>query len=82
MFLFVDDFLLTQPVDIFPVTALVIQVIQAFELLISWRKAELAREVIWIGWQFNFSTGTFFLRKDKRSKLQALMAELLRPPLR
>lgn len=78
LWLFVDDFLLLQRWDILPVTAsLVTLVIQAFNLPISWRKAELSKEVDWIGWRFNFSSGVLKLHNDKRLKLLRLIQELL-----
>ena len=81
LFLFVDDWLLVQRMDILPVTAtLVTLVIQAFRLPISWRKAELDREVSWIGWNLNFSTGIIRLQHAKRDKLLKLIADLLQRP--
>ena len=81
LFLFVDDWLLVQRMDILPITAtLVTLFIQAFRLPISWRKAELDREVSWIGWNLNFSTGLIRLQQAKRDKLLKLIAELLQRP--
>ena len=51
---------------------------QSFGLPISWKKADLGRLVEWIGWTFNFSTGTIQLQLTKRDKLLAQIAELLR----
>ena len=81
LFLFVDDYLLLQRLDILPVTAALISlVVQAFRLPISWRKADLHREVSWIGWTFNFSTGQVKLQLSKREKLQKLIHELVNRP--
>lgn len=81
LFLFVDDWLLVQRLDILPVTAaLVTLFLQAFRLPISWRKAELDRQVNWIGWTLNFSTGIIKLQLTKRDKLLSLIDELLQRP--
>ena len=81
LFLFVDDYLLLQRLDILPITAaLLAMVVQAFRLPISWRKADLHREVSWIGWTFNFSTGQVKLQLSKREKLQKLIHELVNRP--
>ena len=81
LFLFVDDYLLVQRLDILPITAaLVALLVQAFRLPISWRKAELHKEVNWIGWTFNFSIGQVKLQQSKREKLQRLIRELLTHP--
>jgi hypothetical protein len=66
LFLFVDDWMLVQRLDILPITAaLVTLFIQAFRLPISWRKAELSREINWIGWVLNFLTGVITLQESK-----------------
>ena len=81
LFLFVDDWLLIQRLEILPITAaLVTLFIQAFRLPISWRKAELDREVSWIGWTLNFSTGIIKLQSTKRDKLLKLIDDLLQRP--
>jgi len=81
LFLFVDDYLLVQRLDILPITAaLVALLVQAFRLPISWRKAELHKEVNWIGWTFNFSIGQVKLQQSKREKLERLIRELLIHP--
>jgi hypothetical protein len=81
LFLFVDDYLLVQRLDILPITAtLIALVVQAFRLPISWRKADLHKEVNWIGWTFNFSVGTITLQQAKRDKLLKLIQELINKP--
>ena len=81
LFLFVDDYLLVQRLDVLPITAALISlVVQSFQLPISWRKADLGREVLWIGWIFNFSQGTVRLQSSKRDKLLKLIQELLERP--
>ena len=81
LFLFVDDWLLVQRLDILPVTAALMTLfIQAFRLPISWRKAELDRQVNWIGWTLNFSTGIIKLQTSKRDKLLSLITDLLKRP--
>ena len=81
LFLFVDDYLLLQRLDVLPITAsLIALVVQAFRLPISWRKADLHREVSWIGWTFSFSTGQVKLQHSKREKLQKLIHELINRP--
>ena len=78
LFLFVDDFLLLQRKDVLPLTAaFTCALMQAFLLPISWRKAELAAEIHWIGWHFNFSVGTVHLQAAKRTKLLDLISHLL-----
>ena len=70
-----------QRLKILPITAaLVTLFIQAFRLPISWRKSELDREVSWIGWTLNFSTGIIKLQLAKRDKLLKLIEELLQRP--
>ena len=67
--------------DILPISAaLIALLVQAFKLPISWRKADLHREINWIGWTFNFSQGTIKLQHSKRAKLLKLIDELLRHP--
>ena len=46
----------------------------------NWRKAELDREVSWIGWTLNFSTGIIKLQSTKRDKLLKLIDDLLQRP--
>lgn len=81
LFLFVEDYLLIQRMDILPITAALISlVVQAFRLPISWRKADLHREVSWIGWTFNFSAGLVKLQQSKREKLLKQIQDLLQRP--
>ena len=81
LFLFVDDYLMVQRMDILPISAaLIALMVQAFGLPISWRKADLHREVNWIGWTFNFSNGMIKLQSSKREKMLKLIKELLQHP--
>ena len=81
LFLFVDDYLLMQRLDVLPITAALLALtVQAFGLPISWRKADLDREVSWIGWTFNFSSGQVKLQPSKREKLLKLIQEMLDKP--
>ena len=81
LFLFVDDYLLMQRLDVLPITAALLALtVQAFGLPISWRKADLHREVSWIGWTFNFSSGQVKLQPSKREKLLKLIQEMLDRP--
>ena len=81
LFLFVDDYLMVQRMDILPISpALLSLVAQAFKLLISWRKADLHKEISWIGWTFNFSTRQVKLQQAKRDKMMKLIQELLHKP--
>ena len=64
-----------------PITAALLALaVQAFGLPISWRKADLHREVSWIGWTFNFSSGQVKLQPSKREKLLKLIQEMLDKP--
>ena len=81
LFLFVDDYLMVQRMDILPISAALLSlVVQAFKLPISWRKADLHKEISWIGWTFNFSTGQVKLQQAKRVKMMKLIQELLQKP--
>ena len=81
LFLFVDDYMLVQRLDILPISAALISLlVQAFKLPISWRKADLHKEISWIGWTFNFSVGQVKLQQAKRDKLLKLIQELLERP--
>lgn len=58
LWLYVDDFLLTQRMDILPITAALVSILLLlFAIRISWKKCTLAKEVTWIGWCFNFFFG-------------------------
>ena len=77
LWLYVDNFLMSQRVDVLPLTAAYISILlQLFALPISWKKCILAKEVTWIGWCFNFSLGTASLDPQKRSKLLRLIQTL------
>jgi hypothetical protein len=67
--------------DILPITAaLVTLFIQAFSTPHQLAQSELDREISWIGWTLNFSTGIIRLQLTKRDKLLKLIAELLQRP--
>ena len=81
LFLFEDDYLMVQRMDVLPISAALLSlVVQAFKLPISWRKADLHKEISWIGWTFNFSTGQVKLQQAKRDKMMKLIQELLQKP--
>lgn len=67
--------------DVLGATAsLVTLTMQVFGLPISWKKADIDRVVEWIGWRFNFSSGTIQLRTSKRLKLLNHINDLLAAP--
>ena len=62
LWLYVDDFLMSQRMDILPLTAAyIVTLFQLFALPISRKKCILSKEVIWIGWRFNFFYGNSIL---------------------
>ena len=78
--LFVDDCLFIWRMDIFAnYSSSGLACSASFSLLISWRKAELHREVNWIGWTFNFSTDSMKSMKLQQSErdILKLINELL-----
>ena len=77
LWLDVDDFLLSQRMEVLPLTAAYVAILlQLFAVPISWKKCILAKEVTWIGWCFNFSLGITSLDVQKRSKLLRLIQAL------
>lgn len=79
MFLFVDDFLLTQNCDILPVSAVMISMLcLILKVPISWKICTLGPQVVWIGWRFDFSEGLVSLHPNQRQKLLQLIDDLLK----
>ena len=77
LWLYVDDFLLAQRMDVLPLAAAFVSILLLlFAIPISWKKCILAKEVTWIGWCFNFSLGTASLDMQKRIKLIKLIQAL------
>ena len=56
--------------------ALVIALLSALGVPISWRKAQLGAEITWCGWTFNFDCETVHLTAEKVTKLGAQLREL------
>ena len=78
LWLFVDDFLLTQPKSILPLFATLLALFcRVFRIPLSWKKCTLGPMVDWIGWRFNFFNGLVSIHPDKQSKLIAQIEELL-----
>ena len=78
LWLFVDDFLLTQPKSILPLFAALLALFcRVFRIPLSWKKCTLGPMVDWIGWRFNFFNGLVSIHPDKQSKLIAQIEELL-----
>ena len=78
LWLFVDDFLLTQSKQVLPIFATLLAIFcQVFRIPLSWRKCTLGPMVDWIGWRFNFFNGIVSLHPDKHHKLIALIHDLL-----
>ena len=79
LWLFVDDFLLTQSQTVLPVFATVLAIFcRVFRIPLSWRKCTLGPMVDWIGWRFNFYNGIVSLHPAKQDKLIAQIEELLK----
>ena len=79
LWLFVDDFLLTQPKHVLPLFAALLAIFcRVFRLPLSWHKCTLGPMVDWIGWRFNFFNGIASLRPDKQDKLITQIEELLK----
>lgn len=79
VFLFVDDFLLTQNCDILPVSAVMISMLcLILKVPISWKICTLGPQVVWIGWRFDLSEGLVSLHPNQRQKLLQLIDDLLK----
>ena len=77
LFLFVDDFLLSQEHDVLPLYATMVCIAcQMFQIPISWKKCVLHHTIVWIGWQFDFKSGLIQLEKAKITKLQGMIERL------
>ena len=77
MFLFVDDFLLTQDAQLLPISAtILILLCQMFNIPCSWKKCVLHHSLTWIGWAFNFCAGLVSLHPDKSAKMLQLILDL------
>ena len=78
LWLFVDDFLLTQAKQVLPLFATLLAIFcQVFRTPLSWRKCTLGPMIDWVGWRFNFFNGLVSLHPDKQDKLISLINELL-----
>ena len=79
LWLFVDDFLLTQSQAVLPVFAILLAIFcRVFRIPLSWRKCTLGPLIDWIGWRFNFYNGIVSLHPAKQDKLIAHIEELLK----
>ena len=78
-FLYVDDFLFFMRSGMMPLAAALCCIsCQLTGIPISWKKCELGSIVNWIGWQFNFRSGTVQIPTSKIQKLQGYLQDLLR----
>ena len=77
LWLYVDDLLiLLQKARIKEDVALVVALLAALGVPISWRKAQLGAHITWCGWTFNFDCETVHLTREKLAKLRAQLQEL------
>ena len=68
--IYVDDILALLELSSAPLMAsLLVVLLQALRVPMSWRKAKLSARVTWIGWQFDFRTYTVRLDPDKLRRL-------------
>ena len=78
LFLYVDDLLLLQDVDVLDITAsLCITFCMCFGIQLGWRKLQLGASVVWIGWELNFHAGAFSVPQNKRDRLAVLINTML-----
>ena len=77
-FIYVDDILALLERSSAPLTAYVLIILlQVLCMPMSWHKAGLRPTVVWIGWQFNFTTFTVTLDPPKLQRLLCLISEVL-----
>ena len=77
-FIYVDDILALLERSSAPLTASVLIILlQVLCVPMSWHKASLRPTVVWIGWQFNFTTFTVTLDPPKLQRLLCLISEVL-----
>ena len=78
LFLYVDDFLLIQDLEVLDITAsLCVTFCVCFGIRLSWKKLQLGPVVVWIGWELNFHAGAFSVPQDKRDRLRSLITAML-----
>ncbi|CAE7250897.1 unnamed protein product [Symbiodinium sp. CCMP2592] len=78
--IFVDDLLLWQGDKAIEISGcLILSFCQAYNVPLSWHKLQCGYRVKWIGWLFNFRSGTFSLPTDKIEKILRSVRVVLRP---
>ena len=76
--IYVDDILALLERSSAALTASVLVILlQVLCVPMSWHKASLRPTVVWIGWQFNFTTFTVTLDPPKLQRLLCLISEIL-----
>ena len=76
-FLYVDDFLFFQHRSMMPTSAALLLIFcQILCIPISWKKCELSPRIQWIGWQFDFHSGTITLPLEKLERLRSAIRSL------
>ena len=77
-FLYVDDMLMMQDLQVLPVSSAAIAILCLLTRLpISWKKCELGPTITWIGWQIHIFCGFICIPADKRRKLLTLIQKLI-----
>ena len=77
LWLYVDDLLvLLHKARVKEDVALIVALLSALGVPISWRKAQLGADITWCGWTFNFDCETVRLTAEKLAKLRAQLYEL------
>ena len=67
---YVDDFLFTQDRDSILYSASLLLCFTAmFGVPLSWAKLQLGISITWVGWTFNFTSGSFYIPQEKVDKL-------------
>ena len=65
LFLYVEDLLLLQDVDVLDITAsLCITFCMCFGIQLSWRELQLGASVVWIGWELHFHANAFSVPQE------------------
>ena len=76
---YVDDFLFIQDRETILYSAsLLLCFTSMFGVPLSWAKLQLGSTITWIGWHFNFTSGSFCIPQDKVDKLYDMIREAMR----
>ena len=72
-----DDYILSTPASTISLSSCMLVIFcLLFHVPISWKKCKLSPQVLWIGWQVDFSAGLVELDDAKRQKLLFLIQEM------